>query len=118
MTATPHALLLTTDAEVVEINLGADGRARLAAMYALLRCTSVDVVALTSQWDMWIDDEGLYNHPVNPAASALARRFGFVHQPYHGPVLITGGADDEGDTLPLTRDSLRGLLATLGDLAH
>ena len=117
----PTALLLTCDAQLVEIDLpfGHDcksGAERRAVMRAALRCDRFDVVALTRQWDMWIDDEGLYNHPVNPAATALARRFGFTHQRYHGPVLLTGGPDAEGNTLPLLRHQVIGLLLTLADL--
>ncbi|WP_260608971.1 DUF3846 domain-containing protein [Streptomyces sp. WAC 01325] len=89
---------------------------RRAVMRATLRCDLFDVVALTRQWDMWIDDEGLYNHPVNPAATALARRFGFTHQAYYGPALLTGGPDSEGNTLPLLKQQLVGLLLTLEDL--
>lgn len=115
--AAPHALLITTNADIVDIHLPADSKDRLTVMRAVLRCSLVDVVALTGRWDMWIDDEGLYNHPPNAVATALAARFGHVHQAYHGPVLVTGGPDPDGDTMPLTRDSLVGLLHTLGDMA-
>ncbi|MET9089423.1 DUF3846 domain-containing protein [Streptomyces sp. NPDC004237] len=115
------ALLLTYNSQIVEIELpvGQDpdsGVQRRAVMRAVLRCDRFDVVALTRRWDMWIDDEGLYNHPVNPAATALARRFGYTHQPYHGSVLLTGGPDADGNTLPLLRQQLVGLLHTLQDL--
>lgn len=116
--ATPHALLITPNADIVDINLPTTPEHRLIVMRAALRCSLIDVVALTDRWDMWLDDEGIYNHhdAPNPVATALAQRFGHTHQRYHGPVLITGGADDEGDTLPLTRDSLVGLLTSLGGL--
>ncbi|MEU9291298.1 DUF3846 domain-containing protein [Streptomyces sp. NPDC048275] len=121
MTKPPSALLLTCGAQLVEIDLpfGHDSESsaeRRAVLRAALRCDRFDVVSLTRQWDMWIDDEGMYNHPVNPAATALARRFGFTHQHYHGPVLLTGGPDAEGNTLPLLRQQLIGLLLTLEDL--
>ncbi|MFG3133711.1 DUF3846 domain-containing protein [Streptomyces tendae] len=121
MPRSPSALLLTCNAQLVEIDLpiGHDSESsaeRRAVLRAVLRCDRFDVVALTRQWDMWIDDEGLYNHPVNPAATALARRFGLTHQRYHGPVLLTGGPDAEGSTLPLLRQQLIGLLLTLQDL--
>jgi hypothetical protein len=116
MMKVPGALLLTEDWQIVEINLPGNEH-QLAVMYAVLRCRAVDVVALTSQLDMWIDDEGLYNHGVNEAATLMARRYGFTWQAYHGPVLLTGGADENGDTVPLTRDKLRALLAALGDVA-
>ena len=33
----PHALLITPNADIVEINLPTDSKARLAVMYAVLR---------------------------------------------------------------------------------
>ncbi|WP_413804302.1 DUF3846 domain-containing protein [Streptomyces sp. OE57] len=101
MPLTPSALLLACAGQLVEIDLPTaateeESHARQAVLRATLRCDRFDVVALTTQWDMWIDDEGLFNHPVNPFATALARRFGFVYQDYHGPVLLTGGAERTG----------------------
>ncbi|MCW8103543.1 DUF3846 domain-containing protein [Streptomyces tauricus] len=119
MTKPASALLLTCNTHLVEIDLpfGTDSSAeRRAVLRAVLRCDYFDVVALTHRWDMWIDDEGQSRHPVNPAATALAQRFGFTHQRYHGPVLFTGGPDEEGNTLPLLREQLTGLLLTLQDL--
>ncbi|GGW69849.1 hypothetical protein [Streptomyces xantholiticus] len=43
----------------------------------------------------------------------LAFRFGFTYQDYHGPVLLTGGADAEGETVPLSKDKLLALLTSL-----
>jgi hypothetical protein len=114
---TNTAVLLTPEADIVPITLPVDGDDRLTVMRAVIRCDRVDAVALTSRLDMWLDDEGLYNHPVNKLATYLAVRHGFIWQKYHGPVLLTGGADHEGDTLPLTVDQVRALLTSLGDIA-
>jgi len=111
------AVLLTPEADIVPITLPVDGDDRLKVMRAVIRCDLVDVVALTSRLDMWLDDEGLYDHPVNVAASLLAARHGFAWQPYHGPVLLTGGPDDEGETLPLSVEEVRALLTSLGGIA-
>ncbi|MFD0269554.1 DUF3846 domain-containing protein [Streptomyces sp. NPDC127106] len=116
MTIAPTALLITPEAEVIPVDLPSDSGDRLTAMYSLMRCDQVDVVALTDQLDMWLDDNGLYTQPVNPMATLLARRFGRTYQNYHGHVLLTGGADDEGETLPLDRDKVLAVLATLADL--
>ncbi|MEJ8639957.1 DUF3846 domain-containing protein [Streptomyces sp. MS2.AVA.5] len=113
MPRTPNALLITPEADIVPVNLPADCDSRLAVMRSVIRCDRVDVVGLTSQLDMWMDDEGLYNHPVNKLATVLAARFGFTYQNYHGPVLLTGGADAEGDTVPLSKDKLLALLTSL-----
>lgn len=115
MTSTPGALLITPEGGIADISLPADPTERQAVMRAVIRCQRYDVVALTDRIDMWIDDEGLYTQPVNPLATLLARRFGFTWQPYHGPVLLTGGADTIGDTIPLDRDKLVALLTALDD---
>lgn len=112
----PDALLITPEMDLVPIDLPAGSSARLTVMRAVIRCERVDVVALTTRMDMWIDDEGVYNHPANKLATLLARRFGFTFQTYHGPVLLTGGADADGNTLPLTKDGLLSLLTSLEDL--
>ncbi|MFF9870405.1 DUF3846 domain-containing protein [Streptomyces sp. NPDC013953] len=113
MTRTPDALLITPEADIVPLNLPTDAESRLIVMRSVIRCERVDAVGLTSQLDMWLDDEGLYNHPVNKLATVLAFRFGFTYQSYHGPVLLTGGVDAEGETVPLTKDKLLALLSSL-----
>ena len=107
------AILITPEADIVPIN---NPDHRQAVMRAVIRCDRYDLVALTTRLDMWIDDEGIYNHPVNKLATLLARRHGFNWQPYHGPVLLTGGADEDGDTLPLNEDMVRALLTSVLDI--
>lgn len=108
------ALVLHPDGNIAEIDLSGDS---LTAMRNAIGCRLVDVVSLTDRIDMWIDDEGLYNHPVNPVATALARRYGFVWQPYHGPVVLAT-VDEDGNSLNLTIDQVRGQLTALGDIAE
>lgn len=110
------AILITPNSDIVPINLPADPAERQAVMRSVIRCNLYDVVALTTRLDMWIDDEGIYRHPVNELATALARRHGFNFQPYHGPVLLTGGADEDGETLPLNEDMVRALLISVLDI--
>lgn len=89
-------------------------RDTLHGLYELIDCRLVDLVRLEAAADMWLDDEGLYAAEINHPATAVARAFGFVHQPYFGTVVITGGADDKGNTaglLPKTAARLRALLA-------
>lgn len=109
------ALVLHPDGEIVEVNLN-KGRDHLALMREHLNCHTVDVVRLSKVLDMWIDDEGLYTQPVNPAATALARHYGYVWQPYHGPVMLAS-VNAEGDSIDLDVHQLRGLLARLMDAA-
>lgn len=79
----------------------------------------VDVVSLSPTLDMWVNDEGLINGmEVNQVATALARTYGLAHQPYAGPAVLTGGADAEGNTCPLSESQVRLLLTLLGELAR
>lgn len=110
------ALVVHPDGEIIEVNLK-PGVSHLALMREHMNCARVDVVALTDRLDMWIDDEGLYNHPVNPTGTALARRHGFVWQPYHGPVMLCS-VDEGGHSIDLTRDQLLAVLAQLDDVAN
>ena len=72
----------------------------------------VDVVRLHPEMEMWVHDEGLYRCDLNPVASAVAAGMGFVQQPYCGPVVFTGGADEDGNTLGLS-DELAEVLMEL-----
>jgi hypothetical protein len=96
------ALRLDVEGQVsdVTVNTGADGL-HLKSLYRLINCRLVDVVRLTTQLDMWVDDEGAYTQPINLAAIVVARGFGFTWQPYWGTVVLTGGAGSDGETLPL-----------------
>jgi len=113
MISAPAALLVTTDAAIVPLEYPANSDEHLTVLRAVMLCDRVDVVALTDQLDMWIDDEGLYRQPINPAATVLAQLFGFTHQPYHGPVVLTGGADGNGDTIALTPEKLKALISKI-----
>lgn len=48
--------------------------------------------------------------PVNMLATGIAAYHGMIYQPYVGTAVFTGGADDEGDTLPLTEEQVQLLL--------
>jgi len=62
----------------------------------------VDVVPLHPTITMWVNDTGLVDAlPINWVATTIARAFGLTHQPYVGPVVFTGGTDDDSTTLPL-----------------
>jgi hypothetical protein len=110
------AIVLHPDGNIEEINLPADTRENLAAMYKAIGCSLVDVVRLTTTLDMWLDDEGMYTQPVNLPATALARKHGYVWQPYHGTVVLCG-VDEDGNSIDLTGDQMRGLLAHMSDAA-
>lgn len=90
----------------------------LEGLYGVIGCRCVDVVRLVPGVrgvDMWLDDEGMFCGVVNGPATGLARVFGFRWQPYFGTVVVTGGADEAGDTVGLGDGDLalvRELLAT------
>ncbi|NKS56268.1 DUF3846 domain-containing protein [Rhodococcus hoagii] len=115
MSNTITALRLTVDGELTAIDLEQTaGAGCLQALYREIECQGVDVVRLADNIDMWLDDEGLYTADVNPIATAIAKAHGFVWQKYVGNVVFTGGADDEGDTLPLSpaaRERIEALVA-------
>ncbi|NLG22213.1 MAG: DUF3846 domain-containing protein [Actinomycetales bacterium] len=108
------ALLIAEDGEIAEVDLSATDTLR--TMYQVIGCSSVDVVRLTTNLDMWIDDEGMItDRPVNVLATLLARHFGRTYQPYCGPALL-GGMTDDGDTINLTDDQIRAVLTRLQDI--
>lgn len=107
------ALVIHPEGDIIEVNLK-PGVTHLALMREHLNCRLVDVVALTDRLDMWIDDEGIYNHPINPLATALARHYGFVWQPYHGPVMLCS-VDRAGNSIDLDVAQTRALLIRLLD---
>jgi len=70
---------------------------------ALIGCKNFQCLTIAADYDcvgyvgMWADEEGLSNRlPLNKHASKIANK-GIV-----GDVVITGNADDEGNTLLLT----------------
>lgn len=97
--AAVHALVIRPDGTMNDIVLAANRV--LDDLYAAIDCRSVDLVRLSQTRDMWLDDEGMYAGEVNHAATRLARAHGFVWQPYFGTVVITGGADADGNSVAL-----------------
>lgn len=103
-----HALIITTDGTIETAEWAAGGTNLTHLQQAV--GGSVDVVALTDELDMWVNDEGLVmGMPINEVATAIAREHGMSHQPYAGPAVFTGGCDEAGDTQPLTKDLERRL---------
>lgn len=110
------AVLLNVDETYEFVDLPAESPARLHTMRDLLQCSAIDCVRLTSRIDMWIDDEGLYNHPVNPLATAIAVLYGYAWQLYHGPALLAGFNPDTGDTIPLDHGQLLAIAHHISDV--
>ncbi len=71
---------------------------------------SVDVIALTPDLDMWVNDEFLVNGmSPNPLATAIARLAGWTGHQVCGPVVLTGGVDEVGNTQSLDPTLTRSL---------
>lgn len=85
----------------VDVAAGRDG-VTLRSMYELLDCSTVDVVRLADDLDMWVDDEGMYTSVVNDVATVIAARFGHGYQQFYGSALLLGGADRHGNTVGLS----------------
>jgi hypothetical protein len=117
-------LVVTPDGEVRDHAVPA-GETRLItassvlqALYEQIGCSSVDVVRLSPDTDMWVDDEGLLTaRPrINQLSSYIATRFGYPFQLYAGTAVFTGGADQAGYTLPLSQPARQALLDLIDEL--
>ncbi|MET8502885.1 DUF3846 domain-containing protein [Streptomyces microflavus] len=105
----PHALIIRSDGSFEVIDWPTAGT--LQTLYTGMGCTNVDALTLSPRLTMWVDGEGLINgKPVNRAATILYAIHREPHQHYHGDVIITGGADHQGDTLGLKDDEIVSLI--------
>jgi hypothetical protein len=79
----------------------------------------VEAIDLDDALTMWLNEEGKLLHlPHNPRAQALwDRAFGAGTDITVGPVVLTGGVNEEGDTLPLDAETVAALTAALGGVA-
>lgn len=103
------AALLDTEGVLTEVELDAEDT--LSSMYRLIGCAyALDALRLSPILDMWLDDAGMYDAEINPAATRIARIFGFVRQPYFGKALFTG-AGPAGITIALSQDQITVLRA-------
>jgi hypothetical protein len=103
MTKDIRALVIEVDATTRRVTLGDN---TLQGFYRELHCRTVDVVRLSPSLDMWVDDEGaiVMDPEINHASTAIAHLHGHDGQPYFGPAIFTGGANDAGDSQSLSDD--------------
>lgn len=90
------ALKITTDLELVELDLDTEDSLRVMqeAVEGLIQ--PIDFANFT----VWVNEEGLLRNDLseNPFGLVLTGR------PLIGNLLVTGGVDDEGDTLGIPED--------------
>jgi hypothetical protein len=114
--------------ELIPFELGMPSRDQLHLMYDRLGCSYVQAVTLDPitaivpdlQFaTIWMDEEGKFDpKPLNPLATWLCRE---MYQSISrddwiaGPALITGGVDEEGETLPMDPETAK-LLRDVADV--
>lgn len=112
-----RALRLTPDGRIrrVALETGGDGD-HLDAMYREIGCDLVECVGLRHDLDLWVDEEGKLNDAweLNLAATALLHRHG-LRDVVAGTALLTGGVDEDGNTLGITDQAAADIERLLGD---
>ena len=96
------------------IIIRADGTKEMTDNYALADLQKavgglIECVSLTKKenMDMWVNEEGkLLGLPQNPIATSLYVDEHGTRDVMVGDVIVTGGSDDEGETLPLTQTQI------------
>ncbi|MGI5201578.1 DUF3846 domain-containing protein [Spirillospora sp. CA-108201] len=85
-------LVIPADGHTYTETLPNDLHDRFEAMYEVIGrdCHLVELLPLSDQFLMWLDEEGLHRPQPNSPATMLAQRFGWVSQTYHGTAIITG----------------------------
>ncbi len=110
------ALRIGVDGDVRQVALQSDGHmGHLHAMYREIDCRTVECIGLTEDLDLWVDEEGKLKSEweVNLGATALLRRRG-IPDLVAGNALLTGGADDEGNTLGISEGAAADVERFLG----
>ncbi|MFZ2175684.1 MAG: DUF3846 domain-containing protein [Rhodococcus sp. (in: high G+C Gram-positive bacteria)] len=109
-----QALRVGTNGAVEEIDLGTEATSRIREV---IDCQMLEVVRLTPDLDMWVDEEGLYaaQPEVNRTATAIAWAHGFVWQRYLGVAVFTSH-DQHGAVTALTDLQMSALMAAATEL--
>jgi len=97
-------LRITVDGRVQKIDI--PDNAILDGLYSAIGGRCVDVVRLTDQLDMWVDDGAMFTSDINPLATTLAHHFqsdipARYRQPYFGTAVFLSVDQDTGDARSL-----------------
>lgn len=104
-------IVRTTGAvEVKDLVVGDSYNLISGAVGGWIECVSLPTLGV----DMWVNEEGkLIGLPVNTAGTALWESEYGRTDIIVGDIIITGGVDDEGDTLGLTEEAIESLTRQL-----
>lgn len=94
------AVVITTEGEksVVTFTIGDSYKILSATVEGMIEC-----VSLSDNEDLWCNENGIAEgKPLNLIASAIYSETFNAGNPILGNVIITGGADEEGETLGLS----------------
>ena len=101
-----QALIIRTQGTAEVVDLGTTSEESYNALSTAVGGL-IEAVDISETVIMWCNEEGkVYGLPHNALATKVfTRTFGHVDE-IKGDVVITGGTDDEGDTLGLTDEQL------------
>lgn len=103
MTTTIRTLVVKPEGNVTDQEL--TGERFSDAISTAIECDYFDIVRLTHDIDLFVDDSGLINgSPLNLVATVIAHCFG-ANIAIFGTA-VAAGTNDEGDTLPLRADQI------------
>ncbi|MEU6033954.1 hypothetical protein ABZ801_00945 [Actinomadura sp. NPDC047616] len=103
------ALILSATGAIAELDLRLEDADVTSKVLAdAIGCQQLDVVRLTTRWDMWVDLDGRDRAPINHAAVHLAHRYGYSWRPYWGTVVFAT-TDQNGNPMGLAPDQLNAL---------
>lgn len=114
------SVTVTPAGEIRVTEWPATPRGVLPHLYAEIQTDLVTTIPLPDDRTMWADDEGLYKPDpiVNELANKLLGCYGPLASYVVGIVVISGGVDDDGETLPLSADEANAVVHTLEGLRH
>lgn len=96
------ALLIDTEGHAVELDLDAEKNTLSKAVDGLIQAVDIN-----QNLTMWLNEEGkLMGLPINSLGTAVFRRAHAIQDIIVGNIVLTGGVDEEGDTIGLTEEQL------------
>lgn len=111
---TTIALRLDVDGNLTELDLN---QGRILSVLQRSVDGPVDCVGLRAGLDMWLSDEGMFDHPWNAYATNIARQvLGHMTQKIFGPVVFTGVDPDTGGATGLDVADAKYLQAMISEM--